>query len=222
MLNIIKNPSYEGLHLVYSQFRTLEGIGIFKLVLEQNGFVEFRVIKDQNGLWKIDIKDITKPAFALYTGTEDEDQKELLRNIYNGDWETIPNNIREELEARNANNNMGEIIKVLMITSSGAEGISLRNTRFVHITEPYWHPVRIEQVIGRARRICSHTDLPELQTVEVFIYLMTISDEQLESASRELKVKDVGEETKRPLTSDESLYEIYEKGKSKSEFTTSY
>lgn len=209
MLKTIKNPDYEGLHLVYSQFRTLEGIGIFKLVLEQNGFVEFRVMKDQNGLWKIEVEDITKPAFALYTGTEDEEQKELLRNIFNGDWETIPNNIREELEARNANNNMGEIIKVLMITSSGAEGISLRNTRYVHITEPYWHPVRIEQVIGRARRICSHTDLPvELQTVEVFIYLMTISDEQLKSASRELNVKDVGEETKRPLTSDESLYEI--------------
>ena len=32
----------------------------------------------------------------------------------------------------------------------GAEGISLRNTRCVHIMEPYWHPVRIQQVIGRA------------------------------------------------------------------------
>ena len=35
-------------------------------------------------------------------------------------------------------------------------------------------------VIGRARRICSHQDLPEeYKTVEVFIYLMTFSDEQL-------------------------------------------
>ena len=35
--------------------------------------------------------------------------------------------------------------------------------------EPYWHPVRIEQVIGRAKRICSHDKLPkELQTVDVF------------------------------------------------------
>lgn len=60
-----------------------------------------------------------------------------------------------------------------MITSSGSEGINLRNTRYVHIMEPYWHPVRTEQVIGRARHICSHTDLPkELQTVVVFIYLM--------------------------------------------------
>ena len=69
---------------------------------------------------------------------------------------------------------MGDIIKVLMITSSGSEGITLKNTRFVHIIEPYWHPVRTDQVIGRARRICSHQDLPEeLKTVEVFIYLMT-------------------------------------------------
>ena len=47
-----------------------------------------------------------------------------------------------------------------MITASGAEGISLKNVRFVHIMEPYWHPVK-RQVIGRARRICSHADLPK-------------------------------------------------------------
>jgi hypothetical protein len=58
------------------------------------------------------------------------------------------------------NNNSGEIIKIFMITSSGAEGISLKNVRYVHITEPYWHPVRTAQVIGRAIRICSHEDLP--------------------------------------------------------------
>ena len=61
---------------------------------------------------------------------------------------------------------MGEIIKVLMITSSGSEGINLRNTRYVHIMEPYWHPVRMEQVIGRARRICRHKDLPEAEVID--------------------------------------------------------
>ena len=60
----------------------------------------------------------------------------------------------------NDNNYYGEIIKLMMITSSGAEGINLRNTRFVHVVEPYWHMVRVEQVVGRARRICSHQDLP--------------------------------------------------------------
>jgi hypothetical protein len=98
-----------------------------------------------------------------------------------------------------------------MITSSGAEGISLKNVRYVHITEPYWHPVRIHQVIGRARRICSHSDLPkELQTVNVFLYLMVFSESQLSSdLSIELRVKDISKKDKKKvITSDEYLYEI--------------
>ena len=72
----------------------------------------------------------------------------------------MPSSLVKTLQTLSDNNVMGQIIKVLMITSSGAEGISLKNVRYVHITEPYWHPVRIHQVIGRAKRICSHSDLP--------------------------------------------------------------
>ena len=80
------------------------------------------------------------------------------------------------------NNNNGEVIKLLMISSSGAEGISLKNVRYVHIMEPYWHPVRKNQVIGRARRICSHSNLPpDLQFVKVFLYLMKFSEAQEKS-----------------------------------------
>jgi len=99
----------------------------------------------------------------------------------------------------------------LMISASGAEGISLKNVRYVHITEPYWHPVRMEQVIGRARRICSHKDLPEaLRTVVVFLYLMTFSKKQLESdASIELRLQDKSKiDNLTPVTSDQALYEI--------------
>jgi len=211
MLKNIINPENIGLHLVYSQFRTLEGIGIFKMVLEYNGFTQFKIKKDSSGVWKLDIKeeDLGKPTFALYTGTESSEEKEAIRNIYNGNWdENSP--ITQELREISNNNNMGEIIKVLMITASGSEGINLRNTRYVHIMEPYWHPVRTEQVIGRARRICSHKELPEaLQTVEVFMYLMTFTEEQKDSdESIELKRKDMGKTVKYPLTSDEYLYEI--------------
>jgi hypothetical protein len=98
-----------------------------------------------------------------------------------------------------------------MISASGAEGISLKNVRYVHITEPYWHPVRTEQVIGRARRICSHKDLPEaLRTVSVFLYLMTFTKKQLESDnSIELRLQDKSKiDEGVPVTSDEALYEI--------------
>jgi len=223
MLENIEDPDHIGLHLVYSQFRTLEGIGIFKLVLEQNGYAQFKLKKDAAGVWKIDIseEDRGKPTFALYTGTETREEKELIRKVYNGLWNDLPPSLSNELKEIAHNNNTGEIIKVLMITASGSEGINLRNTRYVHIMEPYWHPVRTEQVVGRARRICSHKELPKaLQTVEVFLYLMTFSREQLLSdASIELKVQDLSKRdyqldpdnpklVKIPLTSDEALFEI--------------
>jgi hypothetical protein len=151
--------------------------------------------------------------YALYTGTEDKMEREIIRKIYNGAWNEIPQNIASELREISNNNNMGEIIKVFMITSSGSEGINLTNTRYVHIMDPYWHPVRIEQVIGRARRICSHKNLSEaLQTVEVFIYLMVFSPEQLKSdMAIELKRNDLSKSKPRvPITSDQYLYEISE------------
>lgn len=215
ILDNIKDPEYIGLHLVYSQFRTLEGIGLFSLVLEKNGFARFKIRKNASDIWEIDIPeaDMGKPTYALYTGTETVEEKEITRRIYNGEWDYIPSNLSAELKKIAHNNNMGEIIKVLMITSSGSEGINLRNTRYVHIMEPYWHPVRTEQVIGRARRICSHKNLPRaLQTVEVFVYLMVLSPEQLKSDDAiELKRKDLSKgEPKVPVTSDQLLYEISE------------
>ena len=215
ILDNIKDPEYLGLHLVYSQFRTLEGIGLFSLVLEKNGFARFKIKKNGSDIWEIDIPeaDLGKPTYALYTGTETVEEKEITRRIYNGEWDYIPTNLATELRKIANNNNMGEIIKVLMITSSGSEGINLRNTRYVHIMEPYWHPVRTEQVIGRARRICSHKNLPRaLQTVEVFVYLMVLSPEQLKSDDAiELKRKDLSKgEPKVPITTDQLLFEISE------------
>jgi len=215
MLENIQDEAHLGLHLVYSQFRTAEGIGIFSMVLEKNGFARFRIKKSTLNVWEIDMPDIDegKPTYALYTGTETSEEKEIIRHIYNGEWGQIPESIGSVLKEKYNNNNMGEVIKVFMITSSGSEGINLRNTRYVHIMEPYWHPVRTEQVIGRARRICSHKDLPlALQTVEVFIYLMIFSEAQLKSDDAiELKRKDLSKAVpKFPITSDQYLFEISE------------
>lgn len=215
VLENIQDPEYQGLHLVYSQFRTAEGIGLFTLVLDKNGFTRFKIKKNSLGLWEINIPEEVrgKPTYALYTGTETVEEKEIMRKIYNGEWDDIPDSISNELKKSYRNNNMGEVIKVFMITSSGSEGINLRNTRYVHLMDPYWHPVRSEQVIGRARRICSHKDLPiQFQTVEVFVYLMVFSEAQLKSDEAiELKRKDLSKATpKVPLTSDQYLFEISE------------
>jgi hypothetical protein len=212
VLNNLQDEKNEGLHLIYSQFRTIEGIGILKLILEANGYAEFKIQKT-SGDWDIveNENDKGKPKFVLYTGTETAEEKEIIRNIYNSSWQSIPSNIATKLQGQYKNNFLGEVIKIFMITSSGAEGINLKNTRFVHIIEPYWHMVRIEQVIGRARRICSHQDLPEeLRTVKVFLYLSVLSEEQKKSEKNiELRIRDVSRiDGETPVTTDESLFEI--------------
>lgn len=208
-LKILENLNEKGLHLLYSQFRTLEGIGIFRLVLLQNGYAEFKI--QNTKLVEMNEEDMKKPKFLLYTGTESSEDKEMMRNVFNGTWENLPPTLRQSIEKISSNNKNGEIIKLFMITSSGAEGISLKNVKYVHIMEPYWHPVRTDQVIGRARRICSHEDLPpEERFVKVFMYLMQFTNEQLkQDISKDIINNDVSILDKRKvLTTDEFLNEI--------------
>ena len=214
MIETIQNPNNIGLNLIYSQFRTFEGIGLFTLALQVAGYAQFKIAKNENGEWDINMteEDMAKPKYALYTGKEDPIEKDIIRNIYNGDWDggDVPKLIVSKLKRINANNNLGEIIKILMITASGSEGINLRNTRYVHIMEPYWNPIRIQQIIGRSRRICSHYRLPkDLQNVQVYVYVMQFSPKQKTEASIELKLNDISKfNSKNVITTDEALYEI--------------
>ena len=191
LLQNLQDPKHVGLNLVYSQFRTLEGIGLLKMAMEANDYAQFRIKHNKaTQQWTLDDRpeDAGKRRFALYTGTESAEEKEIVRCIFNSEWDQVPSSIRDELLRISGNNFYGEVINALMISASGAEGINLRNVRYVHILEPYWHPVRIEQVVGRARRICSHQDLPaELRTVHVFLYLMVYSEAQLKPLTKDEK-----------------------------------
>lgn len=197
----------KGTSLVYSQFRKVEGLGILGLALQANGFCELKIkkIKDE---WDIDINedDYKKPKYVVFTGNNEETQ--ILLKIFNSDIDNIPIKIKNKLSLlsydSNLNNNniKGSIVKVMMITQSGAEGISLKNVREVHIMEPYWNYIRIDQVVGRAVRTCSHVELPkEDRNVKVYIYNMAFKPEQLAS-SFTIKAQD------NSLTSDQYIYSM--------------
>jgi superfamily II DNA or RNA helicase len=87
-----------------------------------------------------------------------------------------------------------------MITQSGSEGISLKNVRQVHLVEPYWNMIRMDQVIGRAARTGSHLALPKKdRNIDVYRYLCKFSDKQLEE--RKIQRMDNGK------TTDEIIHE---------------
>ena len=259
ILQHIMNQDNRGLHLLYSNFRTLEGIGIFKMVLDYHGYTELKIKRNNMGntiLYKLqfdnpyyenhmfgDSRQLStslrkRKFYALYTGKEEEEDKEMIRNIFNGQLDKVPPSLRDDIvnhfyngkyRKLNGKNNMyGDLIKLLIISSSGAEGIDLKNVRFVHIMEPYWHPVRIEQVVGRARRICSHKDLPpDDQTVKVFMYLLVhiqllLSGPHGSQFTGLKQVQDYDRSLKRAISTDERLYMIMQnKKKVMEDFLTS-
>lgn len=57
-------------------------------------------------------------------------------------------------------NSDGSQLKVILGTRSVMEGVSFKNVKQVHITEPWWNESRIEQILARASRYCSHSSLP--------------------------------------------------------------
>jgi superfamily II DNA or RNA helicase len=128
---------------IYSNFREYGGIESFVKVLTNNGYKN--LLKDGEG----------KNRFAIWSGDEKMNDKEYARDIFN----------KKE-------NYDGSKLKIILGSPAIKEGVSLLRVRQIHIMEPYWNMSRLEQVIGRGIRFCSHKDLPkEDREVTVFVYI---------------------------------------------------
>jgi superfamily II DNA or RNA helicase len=191
--------------LLYSQFRTVEGLGIIKVIMEYNGYIELNV-EMKDGEWSIvNADEVLKPEyngkrFIVFGG--DKDHNRILLELYNRTTQTtkLPSSLRSVSEI----NLQGDFIKLIMITQSGAEGISLTCVRRVLIMEPFWNMVRIDQVIGRAVRARSHDALPDEQrNVTVSIYTTVFTREQAKDLT--IKNKDSS------MTTDTHILSIAEK-----------
>lgn len=183
--SIIRNiEALPGSSLIYSQFKSAEGLGIFGYALEANGYslIEFTGAKENLAFTEATVATFAPgrvaKRFMFFTGEGDLDSRKAIINIFNGNFGSLPPRIQEVMRRSGLTNNQkGEICRVIGITGAGAEGISLKCVRGVHIMEPYWNRVRTEQVKGRAVRICSHADLPpEERTVEIFTYCVKFGD----------------------------------------------
>jgi hypothetical protein len=144
--------------------------------------------------------------------------------VFNGNFDKLPGGMRAILQKQFGEtlNMHGEICRVIGITGAGAEGISLKCCRAVHIMEPYWNNVRLEQVKGRAIRICSHKDLPfDERTVDLYTYYTTFSEEQLDTKKIDTTIVNSDSYTFTdekgkiirtiPITSDQNVFMISSK-----------
>ncbi len=143
MLRMVLNISLsKGPILVYSNYVLMEGLEIFKIYLDSCGYQHI------NQGAKLHMN------YAEFNGNLDQKVRSKIVQIF-----------------KNPDNKYGEIAKIILISPAGAEGISLFNIRQIHIMEPYWNETRINQMIGRGIRLCSHKALPKSERhVDVYRY----------------------------------------------------
>lgn len=132
-----------GTIFIYSNFLEYGGLKPFIKILEYYGFKNY--VEHKEG----------KKRYATWTGDDTDRIREEIKTIFN-----------------KKDNYDGSKIKILLGSPSIKEGVSLLRVQQVHIMEPYWNISRVEQVIGRAVRYCSHKDMPkERRKVEIYMYI---------------------------------------------------
>ena len=173
-----------------------------------NGKFQTKIVRDiidndyylENDDNKYNSNELFKAKYVLYTGTENYNERKLYLDKFN-----------------EKDNRYGKNILIILITESGAEGLSLFNVRQVHILEPYWNKVRTDQVEGIARRIRSHINLnSDEQNDEIFEYKTIFNEEQLTnnidiSIEKPKNLSDMINEinvTDKKISTDESLFNL--------------
>lgn len=147
---MLKLKRSSGPVFIYSNFRSYGGIESFVRVLDAHGYSNYS--KYGEG----------RKRYAIWSGDESDSIKQEIKNVFN-----------------QKSNYNGSKIRIVLGSPSIKEGVSLFQVSQVHILEPYWNQSRLEQIIGRAIRYCSHKNLPEeKRNVKVYIYIATHPSEK--------------------------------------------
>ena len=154
MIEIIKKS--EGVIFIYSQFIN-SGVIPIALALEHAGYSKYggSLLEKE-----------TRPNLGKYI-------------IISGSSDLSKHAYRNYLKIEN-DNKEGKKVKIIIGSETASEGLDFRFIRSVHILEPWFHLNKLDQVIGRGIRNCSHIDLPrDKRNVTVYFYTANSSNKKL-------------------------------------------
>lgn len=143
VLNCIKAGT--GVCMVYSNF-VEGGAKLFAMALEEAGF---RPLLGSallvNPALEGGIKAGSAGVYTLITqDTNDTDLRRILTRV------------------KQTDNKEGALCKVIVTSPRVSEGVDFRFIRQVHILDPWFNMSRLEQVVGRGMRTCSHSRLDDI------------------------------------------------------------
>lgn len=125
------------------------GVDAMAIVMSAFGYTEY---PDNSG----------KGMYFIWKGQADENEIIKAKELFNS--------------KANAN---GSILRIMFGTQTTMEGVDFKNVRQIHILDPWWNDSRVQQIIARGIRLCSHRDLPaDERYVDVFIHVSTLGSRE--------------------------------------------
>jgi superfamily II DNA or RNA helicase len=152
-----------GVVFVYSNV-VESGAQLFAMCLEEHGFEAAsgnRLLKETSG----EIARGSKGKYVLFTSeiSDVEIRKALI-------------------QLKKPENADGSSIRVVIASPKVSEGVDFRFVRQIHVLDPWFNMSRIEQVLGRGMRTCSHSTLPfEQQNCTVYLHVCRYPDSDQET-----------------------------------------
>jgi hypothetical protein len=150
----------KGIVIIYSRYIEC-GIIPLAIMLEHMGFTREgtkNILSESAITDPVDYPDIKYPKYCILSSENP---------VYMGN--TTIDKLR--IKINNPLNINGELVKVVLMTQVASEGLNFLNIREIHILDPWFHFNRIDQIIGRGIRNCSHNKLPiEERNVSVYLH----------------------------------------------------
>ena len=175
LLGGLQNSKSKGIIFIYTEFIP-SGILPLSFALEHMGFEKYSGNLLDYPEWKKGEENTKREPIDYEWNPISSKKKGTFKRakyiVLSGNKGISPNNEEEIKELTSERNKDGENIKIVIGNIVASEGLDLKNIREIHILDPWYHLSRIEQIIGRGIRFCSHTKLekPE-RNVTVYMHV---------------------------------------------------
>jgi superfamily II DNA or RNA helicase len=181
--------------LLYNLYSTKFAALLINIIFHyRQKHVLFTFFKERAGVYLIkSILGMCGITSAIFSGDLNDDERRRILKKFNS-----------------PKNRYGDVIRILLVTEAGAEGISVLEARHMHILESSPRMSKTIQAIGRVARFKSHIELPpEERSIKIWKYWSTASPEpikiKIKSKSKELNDEEKIIEDKTCI--DEILYQ---------------
>ena len=182
LLGGLQQSKSNGIIFIYTEFLP-SGIFPLAFALEHMGFEKYSGNMLDYPEWKKGEKYTKKEPIDYEWDPISAKKKTPFKRakyiVLSGNKNFSPNNEDEIKALTSERNQNGENIKIVIGNVVASEGLDLKNVREIHILDPWFHLSRIEQIIGRGIRFCSHIKLekPE-RNVTVYLHVAGTNPEK--------------------------------------------